>query len=83
MDSYQTTIQKIKEILPYVNLSSDSARRQFLVAPLILDLVTHAKAETNFDYSIPPIGKSKVVIHYFLESLQAVIIMSAKNQDLA
>jgi hypothetical protein len=83
MDSFQKTIQKIKEILPYVNLTVDSARRQFLIAPLILDLVTHTKAETNFDYSIPPIGESKVVIHYFLESCQTVIIMSAENQDLA
>ncbi|NJN76096.1 MAG: hypothetical protein HC796_07705 [Synechococcaceae cyanobacterium RL_1_2] len=82
MNSYQTTIQKIKEILPYVNLAVDSARRQFLIAPLILDLVTHTKAEANFDYPIPSIGEFTIVIHYFLEFRQTVILMSAKNSKI-
>lgn len=82
MLSSQLTLQNIKEILPYINLAVDSARRQFLIAPLIMDLVTYTQAETNFDYPIPPLGQPNVIVHYFLESHQTVIVMSAKNQDL-
>ena len=47
---------RIKESLPYVNLSTETARRGILISPIILDLIHYTKAEVRIEYPIKVIG---------------------------
>ena len=45
---------RIEESLPYISLTSETARREFLIAPVIMELIhyTHAKVKVEYGLNI-------------------------------
>lgn len=75
------TQERIEEILPHVSLSSDRAKRQILVSPIMRDLIYYTKANVRIEYPIQTTEKSQRVLDYFIKSTQCTVITFAKGAD--
>jgi len=82
LDRVEQTQNRINEILPYVSLTNESARREWLVSPVLRDIIHYTKVEIRIEY---PIKVSKYLqgnLDYFLESTNQILIVEAKKADL-
>ena len=75
------TQERIEEILPYVSLTSDRAKREILVSPIIRDLIYYTKANVRIEYLIQATEKLQGVLDYFIKSTQCAVITFAKGAD--
>ncbi len=82
LDRINQLKERIEEILPYASLSSEAARREILISPLILDLVHYTKSEIFIEYSIKVSEQLQGYLDYFLEGVNNLLIIEAKKEDL-
>lgn len=82
LDRNEQTQNRIKEILPYVSLSNETARREWLISPVLADLIHYTQVEIRVEYSIKVTNHLQGSLDYFLELAQQVIIVEAKKADL-
>lgn len=82
LDRIQQTQSRIEEILPYVTLSNESARREWLIAPLLADVIHYTKAKVRVEYAIKVSKQLQGNLDYFIESSQTLLIVEAKKADL-
>lgn len=75
------TQERIEEMLPYVSLTSDRAKREILVSPIIRDLIHYTKAKVRIEYPIQTTEKSQQILDYFIKSNQCTVITFAKGAD--
>lgn len=73
---------RIEETLPYVSLSTETARREILVSPVVLDLIHYTKAEIRIEYSIKVTEQLQGYLDYFLQKQNQLLIVEAKKEDL-
>ncbi len=73
---------RLEESLPYVSLNNEIARREFLIAPVLLEVVhyTHAKIRTEFPISVN--AQLKGTVDYYVQQAHNLLIVEAKNADL-
>src|SRR4051812_31659512 len=43
---------RIEESLPYINLTNETARREFLIAPVLLEVVHYTKARVRVEFPL-------------------------------
>jgi len=82
LDRTQDTQNRLEGVLPYISLSNETARREWLVSPVLVDLIYYTKVEVRIEY---PIKVSKYLqgnFDYFLESPHQILIVEAKKSDL-
>ncbi|MFM7886144.1 MAG: hypothetical protein ACKPCM_05525 [Pseudanabaena sp.] len=82
LDRIPKTQERIEEMLPYVSLTSDRAKREILVSPIIRDLIHYTKAKVRIEYPIQVTEKSQRVLDYFIKSNQCTVITFAKGADI-
>ncbi len=73
---------RLEEGLPYVSLTSEVARREFLIAPVVFEAVrrTHAKVKVEYPLDVGP--QLKGTLDYFLHAHHHVLVIEAKQGDL-
>ncbi|MEA5480055.1 hypothetical protein VB774_20695 [Pseudanabaena galeata UHCC 0370] len=81
LDRSPQTQERIEEVLPHVSLTSDRAKREILVSPIIRDLIHYTKANVRIEYPIQTTEKSPRVLDYFIKSTQCAVITFAKGAD--
>ncbi len=81
LDRSPQTQERIEELLPHVSLTSDRAKREILVSPIMRDLIYYTKANVRIEYSIQAPEKSQRVLDYFIKSIQCIVITFAKGAD--
>ena len=69
--------------LPYVSLTSEAARREILIAPVVLALLDYTQAQLRIEYSINVSEQLKGALDYYLHTEHSLLIIEAKNADLA
>ncbi|MGB3202961.1 MAG: hypothetical protein WBA99_18790, partial [Nodosilinea sp.] len=69
--------------LPYVSLTSEAARREILIAPVVLALLDYTQAQLRIEYSINVSEQLKGTLDYYLHTENSLLIIEAKNADLA
>ncbi|MBC6473622.1 MAG: hypothetical protein GDA48_13050 [Hormoscilla sp. GM102CHS1] len=75
--------QLLEEILPFVSLSSETARRELLVAPLIMEIVRLCHCQLRIEYPVNVSSWLKGDLDYLLRSSrQTVTVIEAKRDDL-
>jgi hypothetical protein len=74
--------QRIEEILPYVDLASETSRREILIAPVVIELVHYTKAELRIEYPIKVSEQLQGYFDYLLKSKTDLLVIEAKRQDL-
>ncbi|MBD2498116.1 hypothetical protein [Nostoc sp. FACHB-280] len=74
--------QRIDESLPLVSLSSETARRETLVAPTLLEVARYCQCQIRIEYSLTVNNWLKGNLDYFLKSNLSLLVVEAKNDDL-
>ncbi|CAN1211668.1 Type I restriction enzyme R protein N-terminal domain-containing protein [Tumidithrix helvetica PCC 7403] len=82
LDRIQENQSRIEEILPYVSLSNEMARREWLISPVLADLIHYTKAKVRTEYAIAVSKYLQGNLDYFLEATNKILIIEAKKADL-
>jgi hypothetical protein len=73
---------RIEESLPRLSLTSEMARREFLIAPVLTDVLHYTQATLNVEYPVAVNHQLKGALAYLLQTQQTVLVIEAKNEDL-
>jgi len=74
--------QRLEESLPFVSLSSETARREILVAPLLLEVVRHCHCQLRIEYPVMVNNWLRGNLDYLLHREQSLLVVAAKNDDM-
>lgn len=69
-------------IFAQINLSSELAKREFLIAPLLIVLTQHSTTKISVEYPIYINEKLSGSLDYLLKTSQEIIIIEAKRKDI-
>jgi hypothetical protein len=83
LDRFDNLKTRIEESLPYISLTSEAARRELLIAPLLLDVVHYTRAQLRVEYPLIVTEQLKGSLDYYLYSVGKLLVIEAKNADLA
>ncbi|WP_177428420.1 PD-(D/E)XK nuclease family protein [Candidatus Venteria ishoeyi] len=85
-DINQNTVDKLKnfyyKLLPKITVNSEIAKREFMIAPLLHEVILDIDAKLNIEYPIDINDKLNGVIDYLIRSQQELIVIEAKKGDL-
>jgi hypothetical protein len=73
---------RIEESLPRLSLTSEMARREFLIAPVLTDILHYTQATLNVEYPVAVSHQLKGSLDYLLQNDQTFLVIEAKNEDL-
>lgn len=73
---------RIQASLPYISLTSEAARREFLIAPILIDLARYNHVKVKVEFPIEVSNQLKGTIDYFIQAKQNFLVIEAKNADL-
>ncbi len=83
LDRLDNLKNRIEESLPYISLTSETAHRELLIAPLLLDVVHYTRAQLRIEYPLTVTEQLKGSLNYYLYSVGKLLVIEAKNADLA
>jgi hypothetical protein len=69
-------------VFPKITLNSERAKREFLIAPLLLEMARTTETTINVEYSLDVDDKLSGFLDYFLVANQDLIIIEAKKKDI-
>ena len=82
LDRLEDLKTRIEESLPRLSLTSEMARREFLIAPVLTDVLHYTQATLNVEYPVAVSNQLKGSLDYFLQTQQTFLVIEAKNEDL-
>jgi hypothetical protein len=82
LDRLSNLQTRIEESLPRLSLTSEMARREFLIAPVLTDVLHYTQASLNVEYPIAISHQLKGSLDYLLQNQQTFLVIEAKNEDL-
>jgi hypothetical protein len=74
--------QRIEAAILRVSLTSEAARREVLIAPVLLEVANITEAMVNIEYPIEVNQYLKGDLDYYLTSKQNILVVEAKQADL-
>ena len=82
LERHASLKERIEESLPYISRQSEIARREFLIAPLLMDVVHYTHVKLVSEYSLVVTEQLKGSFDYYLYEQNQVLIVEAKKADL-
>jgi hypothetical protein len=82
LDRLQELRSRIEEILPYVDLASETSRREILISRVVSELVHYTKAQLRIEYPLKVTEQLQGYLDYLLRTQTELIVIEAKRQDL-
>jgi len=82
LERLESLKQRLEEILPYVSLTSEMARREFLIAPVLMESIYYTQAKIKVGYSLKVSEQLKGELDYFVQTQSQFLVVEAKNADL-
>ncbi|MDY7012924.1 MAG: hypothetical protein SVX43_04855, partial [Cyanobacteriota bacterium] len=73
---------QIEETLPYVQLTSETAKREVLVAPVLLWVARRCQQVLRFEYPLKVNNWLQGSLDYLIRSQRQVVVVEAKRDDL-
>ncbi|RLC01508.1 MAG: hypothetical protein DRI57_31015 [Deltaproteobacteria bacterium] len=70
------------KILPRITLTSEIAKREFLIAPILLEIVKNTDSRINVEYPLEVNDKLSGSLDYLIRSDRDMIIIEAKKGEL-
>lgn len=74
--------ERLQKSLPYINLTSEMARREFLIAPVVLELIQLTHAKVKVEYPLEVSERLRGTLDYFVQTEHKLLIIEAKNADM-
>ncbi len=75
--------QRIEQDLIYVDLTSETARREVIIGPVLLQICRITQAKLKIEYPITVNNFLKGSLDYYLQAKNNILVVEAKNADLA
>jgi len=75
--------QRIEEVLPYIDSENETTRREFMIAPIIADLIYYSHAHVRIEYNLKLNNQLQGSLDYYLATDSGVAIVEAKQADLS
>ncbi|MCP4657764.1 MAG: hypothetical protein GY856_20340 [bacterium] len=69
-------------VLPHAALTHETARREFLIAPVLMEVVRETGAEIKVEYPLEIEERLKGTLDYFLRAEHTFLVVEAKQGDL-
>ena len=69
-------------ILPRITLNSEIAKRDFLIAPILVEIVRNTESKINVKYAIEIDSRLSGSLDYLIRLKQELIVIEAKKGDL-
>lgn len=85
LDRLQELRERIEEVLPYVPLTSEMARREILISRVVTELIHYTRAELRIEYSLKLSEQLQGSLDYLLRvdtPKTQLLIIEAKYEDL-
>ncbi len=73
---------QIEATLPYVQLTSETAKREVLVAPVLLRVATLCQQVLRFEYPLKVNNWLQGNLDYLIRGNQQIVVVEAKRDDL-
>jgi hypothetical protein len=74
--------QRLNETLPLVSLSSEAARRELLIAPILVEVARYCHCQLRIEYPLMVSNWLKGNLDYLLRGENRLLVVEAKNDDL-
>jgi len=68
--------------LLYVSLASTGARREFLIAPILLDLARYQRVKVRVECQLEVSAQLRGILDYCLQAQRQLLVVNAKHADL-
>lgn len=68
--------------LPHISLNSEIAKREMMIAPILLELLDEIDIKIDIEYPIYINDQLKGTLDYWIHSLNSILIVEAKKSDL-
>ncbi|MFN3360860.1 MAG: hypothetical protein ACK421_05455 [Pseudanabaenaceae cyanobacterium] len=72
----------IQGYLPRFSLTTEIARWEFLIAPVVIDLLHYTPPEIRVEYPIFVSPQLQGTLDYLLQGRSTLVVIAAKNEDL-
>lgn len=72
----------LEAFLPHASLTSETARREFLIAPVLMEVVRQTGARIRVEYALEVEERLKGTLDYFLRAAHDMLVVEAKQGDL-
>ena len=82
LDKLPELKDKIRSLLPLISLNNETARRETLVAPLLLEVISYCRCQLRIEYPININNWLKGNFDYLLRSQHNLLVVEAKNDDI-
>ncbi|MEM6255017.1 MAG: hypothetical protein AAF821_19045 [Cyanobacteria bacterium P01_D01_bin.156] len=82
LDRIEELRARIEEILPYVDLASETSRREVLISRVVSELVHYTKAQLRIEYPLKVTAQLQGYLDYLLRTQTELLVIEAKRQDL-
>lgn len=70
------------EKLPYISLTSETARREVIIAPILLELLDEIKVKIDIEYPVYVNEYLKGTLDYWVHSRHQFLVVEAKKADM-
>ena len=74
--------EKMRKVLPLISLSSETARRETLVAPILLEIIAICNCQLKIEYPLRVSDRLKGTLDYLLQFRHDLLVIEAKKDDL-
>ncbi len=74
--------ERLERSLTVVSLTSETARRETLVAPILFEVAMHCQAQLRIEYSLTVNDWLKGTLDYLLRLSRNMVVIEAKKDDL-
>jgi hypothetical protein len=74
--------ERFKRTLPHVDLSNEAARRETLIAPVVIEIAVLTDAKIRIEYPLRVSDLLQGRVDYFVRAKHNVLIVEAKNAEL-
>ena len=75
-------ILRIEQNTQYAVLNNETARREFLIAPVITEVIMYTHSQVRVEFSLNVNDKLKGSLDYWLQGKHGFLLVEAKNGDL-
>ena len=75
-------IFRIEQNTHYAVLNNETARREFLIAPVVTEVIIYTHSQVRVEFSLNVNDKLKGSLDYWLQGKHGFLVVEAKNGDL-
>ncbi len=86
VDDFEQSVAQTKSAIerrrPNVRLTSEAARREIMISPIVLSLIDFTAAQLRIEYGVKVSDQLKGSFDYYLQSEHSFLVIEAENADL-